>query len=268
MTKDPFTHLIIGKAMESHRALGPGLQEEFYHQDLVARLLAAGIEHESKPRRDLIYRGFVADTFEPDIVFPRRLIPELKMLRGEFAPSHFTQLLVYQKFWAIPTGMLFDFGKASLVHKRVIYTQAEADFPAVEMPAWISNRAIAVQLLRLGQQCFEDHKLGYRETTWNGIFSAALRAEGIAHTLGPGGIIGNLGTSSLRCIAVGTECALSITALGDGVSAADRATLQTCLHWLGLPWGLALHFGRRTVDACFVRASQRANIPQIQDSTD
>ena len=61
MIKDPFTHQIIGLAMETHRALGPGLVEEFYHQDLVSRLNKSGIEHLSKPRRDLIYRGFVAD---------------------------------------------------------------------------------------------------------------------------------------------------------------------------------------------------------------
>ena len=57
MTKDPLTHALIGHAMKTHRALGPGLGEEFYHQDFVSRLLQAGIEHLSKPRRDLIYRG-------------------------------------------------------------------------------------------------------------------------------------------------------------------------------------------------------------------
>lgn len=80
--KDPFTHKIIGLAMETHRALGPGLVEELYHQVMVARLTEHGIDHLSKPRRDLAYRGHVADTFEADLVFPDKLIPELKALRS------------------------------------------------------------------------------------------------------------------------------------------------------------------------------------------
>lgn len=93
MFKDPFTHQIIGLAMATHRDLGPGLNEEFYHQTFVARLRKDGIEHFSKPRRDLVYRGYVADTFEADVVFPGKLIPELKSLRGNFDREHFTQIL-------------------------------------------------------------------------------------------------------------------------------------------------------------------------------
>src|SRR5438552_1691764 len=119
MLKDPFSHQVIGLAMETHRELGPGLIEEFYHQDFVARLKNAGIEHLSKLRRDLVYRGHVADTFEADLVCPGKLIPELKALRGGFDREHFTQLLAYSKFWHIRTGMLFDFGKGSLISKRV-----------------------------------------------------------------------------------------------------------------------------------------------------
>ena len=268
MNKDPFTHLIIGKAMETHRALGPGLVEKFYHQDLVARLVAAGIEHESKPRRDLVYRGHVADTFEPNLVFPNRLIPELKALRGEFDPAHFTQLFTYQKFWSIPTGMLFDFGKASLVFKRVAYTPAAADFPPVTVPDAMEKGDFARALLKVLQRTFADHGLGYPETTWNGLVSAALRAEGIVHRVSPTAPITSLGVAALRCIEVEKICAVSITALGDGVSAADRATLETCLRWLGLPWGIAIHFGRCAVDVRLVLAPGRNDFPQIRDSAD
>jgi hypothetical protein len=43
MTKDPLTHALIGHAMKTHRDLGPGLDEEFYHQNFVSRLLQVGI---------------------------------------------------------------------------------------------------------------------------------------------------------------------------------------------------------------------------------
>ena len=263
MTKDPFTHLVIGKAMETHSALGPGLIESFYHQDLVQRLVAAGIEHESKPRRELLYRGVVADVFEPDLVFPGRLIPELKALRGDFAPSHFTQLLAYQKCWDIPTGMLLDFGKASLLFKRVAFTSSVAMFPAVQVPTSLEHRDLAIRLIALLQQVNDDIGLGYRESTWQGLTCAAMQSEALQYAVSPSATVGVLGPATLRCILVESHCPLTITALGDGISAADRAILQSCLHWLGLPWGIAAHFGRRNVD---VRIVQRRGISPLQDS--
>lgn len=250
-SKDPFTHAVIGKAMETHTALGPGLQEEFYHREFSTRLSAARMEHESKPRRDLMHRGFVADTFEPDLVFPRRLIPELKALRGEFDPEHFAQIIAYLKFHGIPTGMLFDFGKASLLFKRVVFTPVESAFPDVEIPAFVTGRETVVTLLRLLREIHADHGLGYRETTYQGLLRAALQAERIPFSGSPTSPIARWGVAQLRCVVVDNSCAVSVTALGDEVSAADRATLQTCLRWLDLPWGLAVHFGRRSVDVRF-----------------
>lgn len=254
---DPFTHAVIGKAMETHTELGPGLQEEFYHREFSARLSAAGLDHESKPRRDLVHRGFVADTFEPDLVFPHRLIPELKALRGEFDPEHFAQLISYLKFHGIPTGMLFDFGKASLLFKRVAFTPVESSFPEVEIPEFVTARETAATLLNLFREILATHGLGYRETTYQGLLRAALQAERIPFSGSPTSPIARWGVAQLRCLVVDKSCAVSVTALGEGVSAADRATLQTCLRWLDLPWGLAVHFGRRTVDVRFAVPPKR-----------
>ena len=254
MTKDPFTHQIIGLAMEAHRALGPGLVEEFYHQDMVARLLKAGIEHLSKPRRDLIYHGHVADTFEPDLVFERKLVPELKALRGEFAPEHFTQLLSYSKFWRIRTGMLMDFGKPSLVPKRVIYTSKTGVFPEIAMPRFVTNPDLARELVRIAQQCLSDIGFGYRETTWLGLFSAALRAEEVPFVINPSATISHGGVASLRCLVINNQGGISVTALGHEVTAIDRACLQTYLRHLGLPWGVSFHFGKSNADLKFVCA--------------
>lgn len=74
--------------MATHRELGPGVREEFYHQRLAARLKQIGVGHFSKPRRELVHRDLVADVFEPDIVIPSGLVLELKHLVGGFAPEH------------------------------------------------------------------------------------------------------------------------------------------------------------------------------------
>ena len=61
------------------------------------------------------------------------------------------------------------------------------------------------------------------------------------------------------------QCAVTITAFGQDVSTADRATLQTYLRWLHLPWGIALRLGREQTDLRIVsHPISKAIIPQIQ----
>ena len=266
MTQDPLTHALIGHAMKTHSALGPGLGEEFYHQNFVSRLIQAGIEHLSKPRRDLVYKGHVADTFEADIVIESQLVTELKALRTGFAAEHFTQLLNYNKFWRIGTGLLLDFGKASLIKQRVIYTSRTATFPCMTWPGFVTNKSLAEQIFNLAASCLGDIGLGYRETTWIGLMSAALKAEGLSFVTNPCVDIPALGRASLRCLVIENQCVVTITALGQDVSAADRATLQTYLRWLHLPWGIAFHFGREQTDLRIVsRPISKEIIPQIQE---
>ena len=254
MSKDPFSHQIIGLAMETHRSLGPGLVEEFYHQDLVTRLTKAGIEHLSKPRRDLVYRGHVADTFEADIVFPGKLIPELKALRTEFDSEHFTQILSYNKFWRIRIGLLLDFGKPSLKPQRVIYTSKTGAFPEVVTPKFVTHPKLATDLIQLAGQCLADIGFGYRATTWTGLMSAALRPEQIPFTMNPTVQVPGFGTTSLRCLVIDGQAVITVTALGQEVTAIDRACLQTYLRLLGLPWGICFHFGKAKADLKFVSA--------------
>ena len=265
MTKDPLTHAIIGHAMKVHRDLGPGLGEEFYHQELSSQLSEAGIEHLSKPRRQMIYKGQVADIFEADIVIENQVVTELKALRAGFAAEHFTQLLNYNKFWRIRTGLLLDFGKASLIVQRVIYTSRVATFSSLEWPGFVTNKNLAETIYNLACECLGDHGLGYHESTWTGLMIASFRHHGVSFVVNPLVDIKALGRASLRCIVVEGQCALTITALGQDLSAADRATLQTYLRWLGLPWGIALHFGREKTDIRVVgHAANVEKFPQIQ----
>jgi GxxExxY protein len=258
MNKDPFTHRVIGLAMETHRAVGPGLGEELYHQAFVNRLIASGIDHLSKPRRELLYRGFVADVFEADVVFSDRLIAELKALRSGFSSSHFTQLLSYNKFWRVRTGMLIDFGKPSLVSKRVVYTSKTGEFPKNNIPGFVTSPDLAKDLIAIADRCLREIGLGYRESTWVGLMTAALRAEGIPFVANPIVELPGLGTSSLKCFVIDGTVAISITALGQAVTAMDRAALQTALRWLGLPWGISFHYGKDTADVMLVSAPVRS----------
>lgn len=250
--RDPLTYRVIGEAMATHSALGAGLDEEFYHRELSARLRAAGMAHLSMPKRDLVYRGFVADTFEADIVLENQLVVELKVLRGDFANEHLAQALSYLKFWKIGKGLLLDFGKASLKQQRAIYTSREGVLESPDMPEFVTNRDLAGRLIQIADRCLADIRPGYRETTWTGLMASAFKAEEIEFLVNPTMDIGSHRMAGFRCFVVENQCAIRISTLGTEVTSTDRARLQTCLRWLDLPFGVAFHFGTERAEARFV----------------
>jgi len=260
-TNDKLSYAVIGKAMEVHRELGPGLDEILYHELLSARLTAAGIEHEFKPHGRLEHRGLVADEFEADLLVPRRLVVELKTLRDTFAPEHFVQIICYLKFWGVEIGLLMDFAKESLIHRRVAYSRAQPAPLSIsdlvsQMPGFVTDKPLAASLCEALVRILSMYGPGYRDTTYRGLVFADLSAEKIACVRDPTANIHGDGLTAreakLNCLAVPEKCALLILALRDHISAADRAILQTYLKHLDLPWGLVVNFGKRELELMYV----------------
>jgi len=251
--EDPVTRAFIGCAMEVHSAVGPGLGEEIYHQELVKSLTRAGISHLSKPRRDLIYRGLVADTFEPDFVIENHFIPELKCLRGPFAAEHLLQAFCYCKFWRLRTSLLVDFGKQSLLWKRLLYRSRTSDFTLPRMPGFVSRPTFATGIIAAVRSCLQEVGLGYRHTTWKGLVRAAIQSAGFHVASNPTASVLDHGSVALDSLIIDDSCAVSVSALTEGISPSDRAILQTHLRWLNLDWGVIFHFGKSTANIAFVK---------------
>lgn len=254
--KDPFSHMVIGKAMQVHRELGPGLDEHFYHALLNERFREDRIAFESKPRRELMHRGIVADSLEPDLVFPGQLVCELKTLHGDFGPEHYVQLNCYLKFWGITSGLLFDFAKNSLLFRRVNFSPPGP----VSLPqsAWLAQlqslslttatRTAAEAIGKAVNTVLTAHGLGYRDTTYRGLLLADLMADGILCLASPVVSVRagarQLGETSCTCVVVQEHIAVLVLALRDTLTATDRAVLQTYLRLLRLPLGVVINFGK------------------------
>ena len=263
LAQEKLSYAIIGKAMEVHRELGPGVDEVFYHQLISERLRDAGIEHLYKPRRDLVHRGIAVDAFEPDLVFPNQLIAELKWLWKKFPPESFVQLTCYLKFWGIRDGLLFDFGKESLIQRRFVFEQPRAvKFDSASLLATPpkTHVALAEQLCACVSNVINEYGLGYRDTTYRGLLAAELTREGVACNLSPMAAVHSstrkLGDVRLPCVVVPDACAIMTLAWRDAIRASDRAIVQSWLRHLRLPWGLVLNFGRTEAQAQWVRAPQ------------
>lgn len=255
--QDRLSYKVIGLAMEAHRELGPGLAEEFYHQLLSRKMSASGIEHRSKQKERLIHRGQVSDKFEADVIVEEQLVLELRHLTGGFAPDHYTQLICYLKFWGIRTGWLIDFGKESLTRRRIVYDSPPVpplDTATVleQAPTHFKDEALLLTLRSSVDRVCQTHGLGYRDTSYMGLIMADLRAEGILFVEKPStSIIADeeeLGRAKLNCLTVNDACAFMILALRDGIRVADRATMQSYLRHLHLPWGIIVNFGKRQLD--------------------
>jgi GxxExxY protein len=267
LAQEQLSYLLIGAAMKVHRELGPGLDEVFYHELLSERLRAAGVEHLSKPCRPLIHRGQTVDLFEPDLVFPERLIAELKWLWGGFVPEHFLQLKSYLKFWGIQHGLLLDFGKESLVQKRYVFE--DSTFPPLDEAQALAEaaghsipQAVAEPLCQALATLTSTYGLGYRDKTYRCLLDAELRAEGVGCVSEPSTTIRTahrlLGESRLPCLAVQNEAAVMVLSQRDDIRSADRAILQSWLRHLGFEWGLIVHFGKRAVQLAWITTTRTA----------
>lgn len=251
------SYRIIGMAMEVHSALGPGLDEVFYHELLSEKLRAAGIEHEFKPRGHLMHRGAVADTFEPDLVFPNELVAELKVSKEGFVPENLAQLFSYLKFRKLTQGLLLNFGRQSLEERFHTFNPPPPTPLKVEQLVASATPYVPESSL-LGEVCaailrvYHEFGLGYCDTTYRGLLPIEFNSIGLSCSTNPVGSVRYagrlLGETRFNCLVVSQTCAVEVTALRDHIYAPDRAVLQTALRHLDLPWGVIVNFGKSSLE--------------------
>jgi len=103
------TEIIIGGAIEVHRALGPGLLESAYEACLVFELAQRGLKVEQQKPLPVIYREAKLDCgYRIDLLVEKKVIVEVKAV-DRLAPIHQAQLLSYLKLSGCKVGLLINF---------------------------------------------------------------------------------------------------------------------------------------------------------------
>jgi GxxExxY protein len=115
------TFAIIGAAMEVHRELGPGFLEGIYQRGMEAELHRRGMRFESQRRIQVSYKGESLGEHVLDLVVDDKVVVELKAVK-ELTEQHLAQILSYVRASRLPIGLLINFAKRSLQHRRVIFT--------------------------------------------------------------------------------------------------------------------------------------------------
>ena len=114
MEFDDLSNQVIGKAIEVHRVLGPGLLESTYEQCLAHELSRAGIGFKLQHPLPVHYKGIRLDCgYRVDVMVEEKLILELKSVDTVLG-IHQAQLLTYMKLAGIMTGLLINFNVPQL----------------------------------------------------------------------------------------------------------------------------------------------------------
>jgi len=114
---EELTYAIIGAAMEVHRILGPGYLESVYEEALAHEFDLRRIPYERQAQLVVRYKEIDAGRFRADFLVDRRVVVELKALRG-LTGSDEAQLLNYLRGTGYRVGLLLNFGASSLEHRR------------------------------------------------------------------------------------------------------------------------------------------------------
>ena len=119
---DKLTEQIIGRAIEVHRGLGPGLLESAYEECLCFELSQFGLRFERQVPLPVMYKWVNLDCgYRMDIVVESSVIIEVKAVERLIA-VHEAQLLSYLKLHNKRVGLLMNFHTAILKNglKRIV----------------------------------------------------------------------------------------------------------------------------------------------------
>lgn len=107
--------------MEVHRLIGCGFTEVIYQEALEKEFQLRNIPYSREKVYYVTYKDQVLSKhFRPDFVCYDKVIVELKAL-SEITEEHVSQVLNYLKASGLKLGLLINFGKDSLEHKRILY---------------------------------------------------------------------------------------------------------------------------------------------------
>ena len=114
------TYLIIGAAMAVHRELGHGFLEAVYQEALENEFILRQIPYKREEPITIYYKGTPLNKYyTADFICYDKIIIELKALSA-FKNEHQAQVLNYLTATGLNLGLLINFGKSSLDHKRII----------------------------------------------------------------------------------------------------------------------------------------------------
>lgn len=123
MTENELSTIVIGEAIDIHKALGPGLLEKVYVECLYYRLKNLDLNVVKEHPIPVIFEEVRMDCgYRADLIVENKLVVEAKSI-DSIANIHIAKTLTYLKFTNCKLGLLINFNVTLLKDgiKRVIH---------------------------------------------------------------------------------------------------------------------------------------------------
>lgn len=122
MTENELSSIIIGAAIDVHKALGPGLLESAYKECLYFKLSQKGLHVVKEKPMPLIFEEVKLDCgYRIDILVENKVVIEIKSVDA-LNDIHLAQTLTYLKLGNFKLGLLINFNVVNLKQgiKRIV----------------------------------------------------------------------------------------------------------------------------------------------------
>jgi GxxExxY protein len=107
--ENSLSKIIIGKAIEVHKQLGPGLLESAYQECLLFELSECGLHVEKEKALPIIYKKIKLDHgYRIDLLVEHKVVIEIKTVES-LTDVHSAQVLTYMKLGRYKLGLLINF---------------------------------------------------------------------------------------------------------------------------------------------------------------
>jgi len=115
MHENELSGLIIGAAIEVHKALGPGLLESSYEVALKKELSLRNLSVKQQVALPVVYKGEKCDAgYRIDLLVEGKVIVEIKAVEA-LNDIHVAQVLTYLKLSRCRLGLLINFNVTRLI---------------------------------------------------------------------------------------------------------------------------------------------------------
>ncbi len=118
MLHEEITGAVIDASFEVMNELGVGFLESVYRRALQLVLEEKGLSVEGEVPLEVFFRGRSVGVFQADLMVERKVIVELKVA-SSLTPAHQAQVINYLQATGVDVGLLVNFGKAHVEHRRV-----------------------------------------------------------------------------------------------------------------------------------------------------
>lgn len=116
MTANELSHVVLGRAIEVHTVLGPGLFERIYEKALLHELREGGLGVQSQLELPVIYKGVdLGIGYRLDLLVEKKVIVEVKAISA-LDEIHLSQVMTYLRLNENPLGLLLNFNVDLMKH--------------------------------------------------------------------------------------------------------------------------------------------------------